>query len=876
MSTIDELIAIAEGTGTTQPIKRQNIDELISIAESKSQPEFEGMIQRLLPKKSYSGSPLKRDIDYLTTLQEVPKEAPTWAQNHPYVYDALTKSKQLLGPTAQSLAFLGGATLGGPVGAGLASGMEQNLEDIFDVYMGKTPQPTMVQNFLNSARNVVVGTAFEGATKNIGNIKDYIPKPVRDIAGKLVPKKSENMALEAERQGKEIGVNMLPSDVRQSKSLAQIEAGMGRLLGSSSILKHEDKKNIMAIIKEAKRINKISGIEITPEDLGRKIYDQIDDYLKKYADLNRDSLENLRAGIKQQMGSNLTPVKLSETVADEIASANKGMYDKAQELYAKRNKLIPKEGVPLSNTLGIAEKWEKELLKREQTEVDSLLRRRIGEIKKLSQEEIPLDNSIYENLWAKPEVKKIIPKADLNILSEFKSNINADLSKINPAMKYGLEGIKGATRPGQSLENRAYAELANAMERDINAYSKATGGGLSEANKAAINYYREFKTFVNKPDFVNILKTDPTQVLDKINDIADVRMMKKAIGDKKFDTLIKPAFTNKLFGAGAAPFDPQNTVNNLVKYSDVIPEVYSMQEIKLIKEAVEKGTSIAGNMKHVDIKFLSKLVESHDPRVTIESVFTGGKSKYAQRNLGYVYDKLDAKTRDELKYFLSEKILFGGQKIDPSTLLTDKKGYANFSFDVLTKNINNNEAIIRKFHSDKVVDDMKRLANIGKYLQSSGKYAGMKIAETGQSTWALSQIGAFMAALRYGNFPSAMAIMFGPTVATATYLSGPVRNVISHGAVMPEWLKVGAKYGSLMATRENEAERIKKIQVSQLQSQSKPELQPQIPAQPQPQPQATQPFDLMEQLKMRARIGDRDAINFLDDRGIPWQDQRQN
>ena len=812
MSRASELIAQIEGTNTTQPKSRAS--ELIAqleqpstttppIPQQSEQPNFSEMIARAeKPMIDLSGK-RQGDIDYLTKLDEVPEAAPEWAKKYPVAYTGVTRAKDLVSPTAQALSYYGGAALGGTYGAGLVNSMEQNLENALDVYMGRKPQPSIIENFQKAGKDFAYGTALEGLSKNISNVKEYVPEWMKKTVKDILPKKPTNMSLEAEQQAKDIGVKMLPSDVRQSKSLAQIEAGMGRLLGSSSILQNEDKKNIMAIITEAKKIIEKSGSPTTPEDLGRKIYEQVDDYLNRYTKLTQSRLELVRNDVKKAIGSSLDPVKLSETTAEAIKIGNKEMYNKANALYAKRDTLIPKEGIPLKNTVATAERWRNILSKREPTEVDSLLRKRVDEIIGLSEQKVPPDKTVYENLWAKPTTQKIIPKADLQVLQEFKSNINADLSKINPAMKYAQQGIKGATTPGRSLESRAYAELANSMERDINTYSRKTGGGLVKANQEAINYYREFKQLTNHPDFVRILKTNPDEVLSKINDVTEVGLMKRALGEDKFNELIKPAFTNKIFGTGVEAYNPETATKALIKYADVIPRIYNVDEIKLMKNAITKGNIWQGKLENVDRKLLKSIIKSEDPKQIIDSLFVGGKSKYTERNLRIINGAVDKEGRNKLKYYLSEKVLFGGQKLDPSTLLTDNKAYQDFSFNTLAKNIQNNESIIKRFHSPEVINRMRRLANIGKYMQSSGKYAGMKIAETGQSTWALSQIGAFAAALGSGNVPGAMAIMMGPAASTATYLSGPVRGAISHGVSIPSWLEVGTKYGTLMSTRDN-------------------------------------------------------------------------
>ena len=776
-----------------QPQGNNRVAELeAELQRRKTQePDFESMIsQATKPMIDLSGG-RQSDRDYFTKMDEVPELAPAWAKNHPLAYTVANRTKDMISPTLSALSFAGGGAVGGPVGAGLVGAKERQLERMYDVYMGREKQPSLTENLLQSGKDFAYGTALEGISKYLGGIKSKKPTP---------------QALKAEQQAKDIGVDMLPSDVRESKSLAQIEAGMGRLLGSSSLLQSQDKENIQAIIKEAKGIVSTSGSPTNQEDLGRLIYDKVDDYLTTHGNYDAKRLETIRNVVKRQVGSPMNPVKLSETAAEGIQGANKAMYDQGQSLYKTRNALIPKEGVALNNTLSTAEKWEKVLAKTPPTEVNSKLRGRINEIIKLSEQETPVDTNTLESLWQKPQIQRITPRADLNVLSGFKSNINADLAQINPAMKYGLEGIKGATRPGQSMEARVYAELANSMERDINAYSKASGKGLTEANRAAINYWKEFRQATNDRDFAKILKSKPNEVLDRINDVSDVEAVKRVIGEKKFNELIKPAFTNKIFGEGEKAFSPKESLEAIARYSRVIPKVYSKDEIELMQRAVNLGDVVntrhkTFKLEHMDENFLRGLIRTQDPKVIVDSVFTGGKSKYAQRNLGYIFKISDKETQNKLKYFLSEKVLFGNQQVDPSTLLTDNKAYMNFNFNTLVKNVQNNESIIRQFHGQETVNRIKRLANIGKYMQSSGKYAGLKIAETGQSTWALSQIGAFAAALGVGNVPGAMGILFGPSAATAGYLKTPVRGMVSHGVSIPDWLKVGTKYGALAATR---------------------------------------------------------------------------
>lgn len=771
-------------------------------AQLEPQPDFEAMLRKTeenlfkpMIDLSGGGQGFQRDIDYakqLVSREPVPEAAPQWAKNNPLAYTGAVRTKDLLSPTARMLAFTAGGVTGGPVGAGLTSGMERQAENMFDVYMGRKPSPSIKDNAINAAREFAMDTSLEGVSRYVSDLfKPHAPTA---------------KALATEEEAKKIGVRMYPSEVRESKGLAQVEAGLGRLLGSSGVLKAQDKRNIMNIIKEADRINRSVGKETTPEDLGRTVYEKVERYLIDTAKKNTaqiDEIMNGRVvdgkkvskGLRDVIGSKMSPVSLSETAAKGIQESNKAMYDKGQALYKKRNALIPEEGVPLNNTLNVAREWESVFKKTPPTEVNSMLRGRINEIINRSKEEIPLDKNVYENLWAKPQTKPVTPKADLNTLAGFKSNINADLAKINPATKYGVEGIKGATKPGTSMEVRAYAELANAMERDINAYSRSAGTGLTEANRAAVNYWREFRRATNDKDFARILKSKPETVLDQINTVSDVRAVKRVIGESKFNELIKPAFTNKIFGTGIEPLDAQKSLKAISRYADVMPEVYNKSEINLMRAALEKGNFLTQKMQGVDRKFLADLVETRDPKQVIEMVFTGGKSKVAERNMRWIYGIADKETKSKLKYYMAEKILFNGQKADPSSLLSDKNVYQTFSFNQLSKNITNNKSIIKRFFDDKTISRLERLATVGSYMPSMGKYAGTTIQETGQSVWFQSQVGAIIGLASRGNIPGAIAAAFGPGVAAAAYLHTPARNIISHG--LPSSVTQGAKYMSL-------------------------------------------------------------------------------
>ena len=760
------------------------------------EPNFQAMIKRAETPMIDLNKTRKSDYKYLETPVEVPEAAPSWAKSYPSVYDKIVKTKDIVSPTVQSLANYGGMALG-PLGSGFMNMQEQSAEDIFDVYMGRKKAPTLGENLKRMGGNFAWGKLGQDLTRwGAERIKRPTPE-----------------ALEAERQAKEIGVNPLPSEIRESKTLGNLEAGMGRLLGSSSILTDYDRKNVRAIIQEAKNIAETSGKKIQPEDLGRIIYDKVDDYLTRFVTRNETELTKLRTGIKDTIGSSLSPIKLSEETSSALFAAKKTKDATARNLYQERDALIPKKGVPLKNTLKTAEHWKAEIDKRMPSEVNSTLYQRIQSIIDFSKEKIPKAEDTIESLWEPQQYRKIIPKGDVAVINELKSNISADLNKLYPWVKSGEAGVRGIPKPGESFAIRAYANLRNSIEKDINAYSRQSGSGLAEATKNANTYYSEWMTLQKK--LQPLLKTDATKVLDRIDDVADVRLIKKAVGEEKFNTLIKPAFTNRLLGEEGQLLNPEYTQKALSKYIDVLPEVYNEQELGLLKDSVTKGLKFTGNpMNKVDTAFLKKIVERTDPKDIIDSFYTTGKSKYAAHNFRLVYHIMgrekDKIAQAKMRYFLTNKILFDGQKIDPTSLLTGSKEYGGFNFDKLSKNIQNNEHLLKMMtgkegFNPESIDKLKRLVNIGKYMQSIGKYAPMAIKETGQSTWALSQLGVFGTALAYGNVPKAMVALFGPAATTYVYTKEPIKGLITHGLPQTGMLKgLGLRSTRLLNQEQNQ------------------------------------------------------------------------
>lgn len=133
MSRIDELIAIAEGTGTASPIQRPNIDELIAIAESKSvqtpTPQPQGIVGKAM--------------GVMNKLPEIIRP-------------------QIVNPDARRTALeVGGSALAGAVGgpafpltAPLGYAMSKKAADMIDVITGdrtmeQLPKSVYADYFIN-------------------------------------------------------------------------------------------------------------------------------------------------------------------------------------------------------------------------------------------------------------------------------------------------------------------------------------------------------------------------------------------------------------------------------------------------------------------------------------------------------------------------------------------------------------------------------------------------------------------------------------------------------------------------------------------------------------------------------------------------------
>lgn len=720
---------------------------------------------------------LKADIDLIKKPINVPEASPEWAKKYPGIYSKLIKSKELVSPTAQALSFYAGS-LGGPVGAGLASSMEQQAEQAFDVYMGQKPAPAITENLLKSAKDIGWGTTIQGVSTHIGNLKDYVPERIKKFISSIILSKPSSKALEVEKKASALGVNMFPSDVTQSKTLAQIEAGMGRLLGSSNIFQSKDAKNIKNILSEVSSIVSHGGTRISDDDIGKLVYDKVDDYLKKYSNASQEKLYKIRQGVKNIIGSPESQERLSILASAELAKKNKELHSKGVSLYTKRNELLPKEPVELNNTIEAAKKWKKAVTDNFPSELDSQLYKRIV--------------SIIKN-------KKGIP---FDSLSGLKSNINADYRRLNPGAGIG-EGFYGLSSPGQSTPVRAYVELANAIERDINVFIKNSGSGVMDAHKEAIGFWRDFRTLTNKPDYRKFIKAEPERMMEHIKDAASIRIAKQAIGEGRFNELVKPEITNRIFGYESTPFNPKEAAERITKYANILPHIYNKKELSVISKAIQSGNIVDARLDGMDIKFLQKIVNLSDPKIIIDTLFTGEKSKFSAHNIDKIYKLFDKKSKDKFKYHILEKIMFKDQPVDSASIMRGGKEYLGYNLNKLSKNIANNKTILNKYFDEKTVDRIKTIAEIGNYYQSAGKYSTLKISETGQSAWALTQLFETFRRLSMGDTVGAIGVLAGPAVVSELYLSRPMAKVLEQGVKFPMWLNTATKYGTLVKTRDD-------------------------------------------------------------------------
>lgn len=319
---------------------------------------------QLMEKLSANGYDLGQltPVETTATRQNVlPESAPAWAKEHPDLYGAAVKARQMLGPTIEA----GGAIAGGVVGtagatpglgtlagAGLGYGIAKEALKGADVYLGLEKPRQGTEVFTEPARNVLEGATYEAGgrvaapiiAKGVGKLAEG----VTNVAGKLVDIRNIPTQKAAKMARESIGGNELtdvinalrsaPANATPAQALA--DAGLNQpttqaLLKRAAqrdpkfftdLLKTEDFQTVNALAKIAggeSQTSMRSAQEVAKEELNKLLVPRLSTELEaaNIAGKLKPKLEGQAQRLAEAAANKVQDVRRFEAAGDRATKA---------------------------------------------------------------------------------------------------------------------------------------------------------------------------------------------------------------------------------------------------------------------------------------------------------------------------------------------------------------------------------------------------------------------------------------------------------------------------------------------------------------------------------------------------------------------------
>lgn len=751
-----EIVEYLSKSRTDNTEATQDVQVSPSITPEKKEPDFEAMIANA--QKPMVN--LNAEVSSMKEPETIPETAPDWAKDNPLLFNIASKVYQTSKPTMEMLATIGGALVGtpaGPMGTLLGSGggysAVKNLERGIENKLYGKPMPGVVDNLIQSTKDVATGATFEGAGQ-------LVSKGIQKVLSPFGKKITESARV-AKEQMKELGVTPKPSDVTQSKTQAQLERVMSSLFGSGRVLHDADVKNIKRLIDIRQEMIDKNISKNTIDDMGVKIKDQIIDFLQKSEKVTADNINSIGDDLLKSLGTKESFENIGKTSQSLLERRSQVMNRYVQNLYTKVAKEIPDEAIiQPKNLKSESQKWLKRLSKNPYA-----------------------DKGILDDLQKAIDNKDGF---DWNTLEDMRRMFRDRSVNANVAYQTQTSATKGLTKQGKNYESLVYNNLRKAIESDQTTFSNEYGGKVKVLFDKARLASASLKERFSNQEMVRALKANPEDFIDSVlkpNGTTEIQAVKSGIGQRYFDQVVKPGITKKLIGVDKTEgFIPQTLQNNLNKIGkETLSEIYSPSEIKILNDAVKRSIDLSTKtiQSKTEIDLLKNIVK-HDPEGVVKSIFAKGDSKTLTRNFNIINNVIDKESKEQLKYHTTLELFTHGQQIDPMTLGDTEKKLFYFSTKAFRKNIDKYQGIISKYYSKEDMALIEKIANVGHYLQSAERLAANP-SGTGQAVGLTAQISTATGMIISGNIPSAAGVMFGPYALAKIYISPIGRRYLTEG-----------------------------------------------------------------------------------------------
>jgi hypothetical protein len=657
------------------------------------------------------------------------EQDPAWFAGHPNLaglYGATKELYRTVGkPAIETAGMVGGGIVGGAsgflggmglgaipgsaAGAGLGYAGARNLTGAIDQAFGidRWEKPTIPNIVKATGKDLLLGIG--GAT----------PTPKSQIRN-IAPQVDETIL-------RNFGGKLSPAEITGGKTKAQVESLLDQVPFASDVMQNWREVNQLKPLIAMRNKYLESGLANTPrgEQLGQKIKVAIDKRLSQFDETKIGSVNDLRDSVLMKLGSKESYETLSKEAQEEIAKKSAEAVMKKNELYRAVDDVIPQGELPFGNYQEESKKQLEEISKLPNADKELTNILKWGSTIKQSPEDAALIKTIQEKY--PPELHErlyqqagITPQQevtkDWKTMQNHRNQLN-DLIKANDeSIKQGNPALKGQL----SDAGRRYKQLRNALDADFEKIAQGSGAEAAERWKIAQAYYSdEYAPIWKQKTIRNMAYKEPSKVVDlaiKPNSTTEVDLTRKALGDEAFDKTIKPAFTNKILGAGREEtFNPKQLQKRLNDYGDeTLLRVYTKSELQTLKDISTMG-QIFLEKEMPNASLLKSLSKIDNGQVLINSIISSiersPNSTSLLKNISALKGTLSALEREGLKLELLDRVFRFNQKTSQVEAGTMAKAIFNY------------KDTLKLFLSPEEMKGLDSIALIGNAMQKAQQMA---------------------------------------------------------------------------------------------------------------------------------------------------------
>ena len=772
--------------------------------------------------------------------REMPKsygESLSIAKNIGFKESPVVKGfRELAIPTALSMAGGAAGLLAGPAapyavpvlsGAGAALGSRIN-----DIIAGE--RMPLKESFIDAAKQTALDTAFSGAGDYLGNVL-FNKAAQKEIAGKRIGKLL--------KQSEELNVRPTPADITNSGTLGKVENIQRGLYGSGGQFEKADIANTEALIKQYKdalnkNIPEAQAVDIS--HLGNMIKKDVDSLVGRMGDIKGTLIKERRNKILKSLGSPLSYEDLGKQAVDVETRRSQAMKDWTMRLYnqvkSMVNNRIPqiKQNIDMSPVRDEAKSILNEI---DNPHLESKYASEIKYLKKLVENspenaardflksnELLLKN--YPNIIKFNTVDDLISniknntglmskhpgllknldeaiqpyKVSWDILEELRRGAREEVLKANEALTSKTPGMAGQIKQGEGQSARIYGRIKNALQDTQTQFAESLGGRVQKTFKAAKASSGKMKEIFNDKVFKAVSRDHPSTLIDNVlSGQAPTDAVKRALGNKAYDRIVKRGIVNKLMGVGVGEvFDPKQMDGMLKQYGDeLLAKTFRPEELKQLHRIAKQGIDYANQkLSSPIIQAIADLEQSEGYSVASRAFH--GKGEYFVGNMKQIYRAVNDETKQMMKRQLTIELFTGGQPTSAfkaDTIASVTPELIAFSGNKFSKNLKRIMPVLPTFgYSEQDISLLRKIASVSTSLGGVERMAinPSKTARTwagwSQGKAATLAFGSAIVSLASGNIPGAALTAAGgaslvatPYIIAKAYLSPTGRKLLTEG-----------------------------------------------------------------------------------------------